>query len=135
MAKRGRKPRPHGLKLLDGTAKPGDEPDVELPEPEDGTPPNWLDTSDALEEWDRLYALLVDTRVLTQGDLSALAHLCKLHGKVVALYRAGEFPNSSQIQQLRTYYNEFGLTPASRARVKPAGRAEKKNPFAGLKSG
>lgn len=128
MAKPGRKPKPHMIKVLQGTAK-GDGAGVPFPQAEVGSPPNWLDTPDVLEEWDRLYGLLSTTRVLTEGDLSALAHLCKLHGKTVALYRAGEFPTSSQIQQLRTYFNEFGLTPASRGRVGAVGRGKEENPF------
>ena len=128
MAKRGRKPKPHSLKVLGGTDK-GAPPEVQLPEPDDGTPPNWLTDADALEAWDRLYELLSGTRVMTVGDVDSLAQLCALQGKVIMIYRNGGTPNSSQLQQLRTYYNEFGMTPASRGRVKAASDGVESNQF------
>ena len=135
MANRGRKPKPHALKLLGGTAKPGAEPEIALPLAEDGTPPNWLTEPDAIEVWDRLYHLLSGLGVLTEGDVDALAQLCDLQGQIIKARRIGGLPNSSLVQQLRTYYNEFGMTPASRGRVKAPGNSKASNPFAGLKTG
>ena len=134
MAQRGRKPKPHRLKVLHGTAS-GTAPGVELPIAEDGTPPNWLTDADALEAWDRLYTLLSGSRVMTVGDMDGLAQLCALQGKVIMTYRAGATPASSTIQQLRTFYNEFGLTPASRGRVKSVGKGEAGNAFLKLTKG
>ena len=133
MAKRGPKPKPDALKRLAGTDQPSRMMDnaVEFPTPEFGesAPPNWLTNADAVAEWDRLYGLLKANRVLTVGDLTMLAHLCRLHGSIVRRTRAGmDVPSASEAQN-RTNYAEFGLTPSSRTRVL-AGEARRKNKFA-----
>ena len=134
MAKRGAKPKPRALKLLQGTER-AEGIEIEIPPVEDGTPPNWLVNPDAVEVWDRLYLLLSGLGVLTLGDVDALAQLCDLQGQIIHARRLGAVPNSAMIQQLRTFYNEFGLTPASRGRVRAAGNTKASNPFAGLKTG
>ena len=130
----GRKPKPHGLKVLQGTAKPGDEPEVEFPEAEDA-PPYWMTNEHAQREWDVLFPLLSATRVLTEADKSKLAHLCMAHGEIVQLYQVNQFPSASKLARLSGLYSDFGLDPVSRGRVKPAGKAEDKNPFGKLKTG
>ena len=138
MAKRGRKPKSAAMKALSGTERADRKLDhtVEFPAPELGEsePPNWLTNPDAVAEWDRLYPLLEASRILTAGDLTMLAHLCRLHGSIVQKARAGvDVPSSAEAQN-RTNYAEFGLTPSSRTRVPAAPPVKKKNKFAELRA-
>ena len=129
---RGRKPKPPALKVIAGTDQPcrmGGAA-AALPEVKDETaPPDWLTQADAVAEWARVEPMLRASRVLTEGDLTALAHLCQLHGACVKLYRAGLEPTAAQLTQLRTFYAEFGLTPSSRSRVSSGGPKDDGNPF------
>ena len=131
----GRKPKPHGLKVLHGTVKPGDEPEVEFPEADTDAPPYWVTDEHALREWDNLFPLLSDTRIMTEADRTMLGHLCNLHSEIVKCYLVAQVPSGSKLARLQGMYAEFGLTPASRGRVKATGDGKAKNPFAGLKTG
>ena len=89
MATRGRKPKPTALKLLEGN--PGKRPINEHePVPPKGTVkcPTWLEP-EAKKEWKRLAPSLEAMGVLTQADLTSMQSFC----------------------------SEFGLTPATRARI------------------
>lgn len=135
MTQVGRKPKPTAQKVLQGTFRKDRHGDggVEYPRTQGAQPPYWLTNHDARDEWDRLVPILEEQLVLTEGDWTNLAHMCVLHGKIVALYKAGEFPTTSQLAELRKLANEFGLTPASRARI-PSNKVKKQsNPFAELK--
>ncbi len=127
------KRKPTKLHLLEGTDRKDravDEPDYE---PTDGAePPDWLLGPEAILEWERLTGLLEDQRVLTDPDLTMLGHLCNYHAKVVSTWRMGETPKAATITQLRMMYLEFGLTPASRAKVSKSGEEPDKNAFAKL---
>ena len=140
-AKRGRKPKPHALKVLQGTAK-ADVADLVLPEARDLEPPVWMLEIDnpavrrtAVEEWEKLALLLSESKVLTEGDLTQLAHACQLHGQIVNDYRKGLAVTAADRAQLRTAYSEFGLTPASRTRVKAGEKSREDNRFGKLKQG
>lgn len=125
--------KPRALKVLEGTQrKDRDRAEPEFPPVSGAAPPDWLSTTDAVTEWRRLAALLEATRVLTEGDLTALGHLCNLHGACVKLYRAGMQPTAAELTQLRLGLAEFGLTPASRSKAAPAWTAKKSNPFQNL---
>ena len=118
------------MKVLTGTDRADrmhDEPD--LPIAEEFEPPEWLSSPAARQEWDRLVGLLSPARILTEGDLSALGHLCNLHGACVKLYQAGMAPTAAQLTQLRLLLGEFGLTPASRSNAGVAEQKERGNPF------
>ncbi len=129
-----RQRKPHGMKVLHGT----DRPDRDKAEPEfpviecEIDPPDWLCGPDAVNEWRRIVALLLPTRVLTDGDVTALGHLCNLHHACVTLYRAKLQPHAATLTQLRLYLAEFGMTPASRSKANPVGGGQKKNPFTDL---
>lgn len=126
--------KPQRLKVLEGTARPDrDYGEPELPEAEDLSAPDWLVGPDAVGEWDRLTAVLGSVRVLSEGDRTALGHLCNLHGRCVRLWRAGEAPTAAELTQLRLYFTEFGLTPASRSKAGQIGEAESANAFNQLK--
>jgi phage terminase small subunit len=131
---RGRKPKPDHLRVVAGTDRPcvrrGEGPKFEaaagaLP------PPAFMKSKDARAEWNRLVPMLQANKLLTDADMTALVHLCQLHGAIVALYRKDCEPTAAQLSQLRIYLAEFGLTPASRTRVGGTGSGEKKNRFTG----
>ena len=130
----GRRLKPHGLKVLEGTAD-GEAPEVSFPVAGDLSPPPWLENAHALKEWHTLIEILSASRVLSDADMTMLGHLCRLHGKIVQGYIGETSPTAAELTQLRTFYTEFGLTPSSRTRVKAAGSVKESNPFAGLKTG
>lgn len=113
------------LRVIAGTLRPcrdALEPALPLPLVTEVPPaPDWLPNAHAVGEWDRLAPLLVANGLLSQAGLSAFGVLCALHGKLVQLWAAGESPRASTIAQYRGLVNDFGFTPMSQGRVKPAG--------------
>jgi P27 family predicted phage terminase small subunit len=141
MARRGPPPQPTRLKLLKGN--PGKRPlNGREPQPPCNTPscPRWLGP-EAKKAWRRTVSLLRAARILTQMDGDALTAYCQTYARWQAaeqfLAQHGEvypvrdergnvrcmaqFPQVSiarnLIQVLRSYQQEFGLTPSSRTRV------------------
>ena len=136
MATRGRKPKPTALKLLEGN--PGKRPINEHePVPPKGTVkcPTWLE-SEAKKEWKRLAPSLEAMGVLTQADLTAFAGYCQAyarwkeaeefisqHGSIFQTPSGyvQQVPQVSIAQQnlkiMQSFCSEFGLTPATRARI------------------
>lgn len=125
MAVRGRKPKPTGLKLI--TGNPGRR---ELPESEeDFTPgdlvlPSWLDEkertyrTDFVEEWDRIVSQLQDWGIIGKVNAGAVEGICVLFANFRRAVRNSESAEARQtIDGYRKALNEFGLTPASKARV------------------
>ena len=136
MAVRGRKPKPTALKQLEGN--PGKRPLNERePTPPKGTIrcPNWLE-AEAKKEWKRLAPSLEAVGVLTTADITAFAGYCQAYAR---WREAEEFLSqhgtifktpSGYVQQvpqvsiamqnlkiMQSFCAEFGLTPASRARL------------------
>ena len=129
--------KPTSLKVVAGTDRPCRRPEsapVEMPALDHiPDPPDWLPNAHAVKEWQRLAPILTANKLLTEAGLSALGHLCALHGKVVQLYSAGEAPVASMVAQLRGLMNDFGLTPVAQGKVKAGGDETKAgNKFAGL---
>lgn len=126
--------KPQQLKVIAGTDQPcrrdpveslfKEEPLQLLPEP-----PEWLPNDHARREWRRLTPILVANKLLTESSLQSLGILCAVYGKIVQLYAAGEAPIASQLAQYRALAAEFGMTPLSQAKMKPAAPAEKTNRF------
>ena len=136
MATRGRKPKPTALKLLEGN--PGKRPINEHePVPPKGTVkcPTWLEP-EAKKEWKRLAPSLEAMGVLTQADLTAVAGYCQAyarwkeaeefisqHGSIFQTPSGyvQQVPQVSIAQQnlkiMQSFCSEFGLTPATRARI------------------
>ncbi len=124
--------KPPQLKILSGTKRPCRETPIhvdidlvsELPEA-----PDWLPNPHAVDEFNRLAALLRANGLLTPGGVGVLAHLCALFGKLVQLWRAGDTPSGHLMAQYRNLSNDFGLTPIAQGKVsvsggeKPAGNA------------
>lgn len=145
MATRGRKPKPATLHLLNGNPSKRNleerfekETDArEIAVKEAPPAPTWLDPI-ARKEWERVAKLLMQLRILTEADLSALEMYCKSYSRWQEAERQMDAakstvfkPNkdSSYIQQLpqvsiaqkyqkicKDWMSEFGLTPSARAR-------------------
>jgi P27 family predicted phage terminase small subunit len=133
---RGRTPKPTRLKILDGQTRPASSADE--PQPDNALPerPAIL-TGEARKEWDRITVLLLELKMLAQVDRAALAAYCQCWARWVSaekkLKHKGaviKSPNGCPIQnpylgiantalkQLKTFLTEFGLTPASRTRIR-----------------
>jgi P27 family predicted phage terminase small subunit len=152
MAK-GRPKKPTALKVLEGN--PGKRPlPVNEPKPVEIAPdcPEHLD-DEAKKEWERIAPELESLGLLTYIDKAALAGYCqawsrwveaemilKKHGILVK--SPNGFPMQSPalaiankaMEQIKEYLVEFGMSPASRTRVK-AQKSEKSKGISGLLSG
>lgn len=114
-----RRRTPNHLKIVRNTAQPVRMRPEELafaPITGDIQPPDWLEVH-AMKEWKRIVPILQRKRVLSEADLSALAMMCMLHGKIVKASIGGVEVHAADTAQLRLYLSEFGLTPAARTRV------------------
>lgn len=106
---------PVHMKLLAGTQR-NDRPEYEgsLPEvqgyEEVPPPPLWL-TAIAVQEYMRLAPLLIKSKLLNEGTMSAFCQMCALHGKIVQQYMADMVPPMSWISNLRNLHGDFGLNP------------------------
>lgn len=152
MAARGPKPKPTKMKVITGTARVGrlnpDEPDLPPSRP---SPPGFL-SDEAKAEWERVIEGLYRAGIMTFVDVASLAAYCQAYGrweqaekaldkfaqKDLATYglmmkttsgNAIQNPlvgaaNKAMADMVR-YAAEFGMTPASRARVKGDGNGKK----------
>lgn len=132
---RGRKPQTPEQKRAKGETRPSrtelamvvDFPKVsEVPKA-----PGWLTNPDALQLWDDLAGRLVAGGLMTVVDQYALAHLCQLHGEIVDEVQRRCKPTSADRTRLQGFFAEFGLTPASRSRVRATDAGNKGNKFTG----
>ena len=136
MATRGRKPKPTALKVLEGN--PGKRPlNDREPVPPRATLkcPAWL-LPEAKKEWKRLAPALEAMGVLTMADLTAFEGYCQAyarwkeaeafitqHGSLFQTPSGSvqQVPQVSIAQQnlqiMQSFCSEFGLTPATRARI------------------
>ena len=136
IATRGRKPKPTGLKVLEGN--PGKRPiNFAEPHPEKKLPdcPEWLE-NEAKAEWKRLAVSLYNLGLLTELDMAAFASYCQAyarwkeaeefisqHGSIVKT-KTGYWQQVPQVSIAQTYLKimnkaaaEFGLTPSARSRI------------------
>lgn len=145
MSRAGRPTKPTALKLVSGTARKGrlnaEEPKPQVVAPD---PPAYLDAI-AAGEWRRIVQELAAVGVMSNLDTVALAAYCTAFSRwreaedALALFRAQDpkakglviktiqgnliqnplvgMSNQAMAAMVR-YGSEFGLTPASRARVK-----------------
>ncbi len=141
MGRRGPPPQPSRLRLLKGN--PGKRSlNAREPELPCKTPscPRWLGP-EARKVWRRTVSLLRVARILTQVDADALTAYCQVfarwqklesfldqHGEVFPirdergnLRYMQQFPQvaiaRNLLQILRSYQQEFGMTPSARTRV------------------
>lgn len=126
--------KPRHLKAIAGTVRKDRDAPVEVDLPlVDAVPsaPDWLPNNHAVKEWNRLAAILVANKLLTEADLATLGHMCALHGKIVQLYAAGESPTASMASTLRVMQSDFGLSPVARGKVAPLPAEKKGSKFEG----
>jgi len=129
---RGRKPTSPNLKVLAGTTRPDrvkpDAPEYDLVEnfPD---PPQHLN-SDGAEMWRRLGDQLVSARVMQVVDLFSLEQLCYAWQCFRKKAKAEMEATAAETTALKSLFSEFGMTPASRAKVTSSGEKEKGNKFA-----
>lgn len=134
---RGRKPKPTTLKLVSGN--PGKRAvNRDEPRPDPGIPscPDHVHGA-ARGEWDRITAELAKMGLLTQPDRAAVAAYCAAYGRWVEAERLVEKCLTYQhgglmkvnpavrvahdaMVLMHKYLSEFGLSPASRTRIKVA---------------
>ena len=138
MATRGRKPLPTALKILEGDRGKGRRPlNENEPRPPKGVIkcPSWL-VPEAKKEWKRLAPSLEAMGLLTIWDIDSFSAYCQAYAR---WREAEEFLSqhgtifktpSGYVQQvpqvsiamqnlkiMQSFCAEFGLTPASRARL------------------
>jgi len=138
MATRGRKPLPTALKVLEGDRGKGRRPintGEPVPSSENVKCPTWL-MPEAKKEWKRLAPSMTAMGILTNHDLEAFAGYCQAyarwreaeefltqHGTIFKTPSGyvQQVPQVSIAQQnlkiMQSFCSEFGLTPASRARI------------------
>lgn len=105
------------------------EPEIEFEQlTEAPQAPDWLPVH-AKSYFQRIVPLLMAKRVLTQVDEEALHIMCMAYGKIRQAAEAGADLNASLLAQLRLYQTEFGLTPASRAKITKGPDGGKGNAF------
>ena len=124
--------KPHAFKLISGSRRVerGTPSGVQLPPLEVAPPPpEWLLDDAAVEEWNRLASLLVANRMVSDMDLGTLAHLCAVHGQIVACYLAGITPKGSLVGVYASMSAAFGLTPATRSKAISTQTGTTANPF------
>lgn len=143
MATRGRKPKPTAMKELEGN--PGKHPlNTSEPKPNKKAPacPKWLEP-EAKKEWRRLAKQMEAIGILTEVDMAAFAGYCQAyarwkeaeefitqHGTIVKTPSGywQQVPQVSIAQQnlkiMQSFCSEFGLTPATRARIIAGGASE-----------
>jgi len=140
---RGRKPKPTRVKEV--TGNPGKRPlNDQEPQLAAGVPDIPAHLNDvARAEWERIAPQLAAAGVLTQADRAALAGYCvawarwveaeekvRASGLLLKDKDSGKlFKNpflaiaNEALAQMRGFASEFGLSPASRSRVKAQGKA------------
>jgi P27 family predicted phage terminase small subunit len=146
VAKRGRKPKPPHLKLIEGN--PGKRPIPELPQAPSGAPnePTWSDVfgrgkpleplrKAAAREWKRVVPILDNLGYLSPIDVRILTDYCVCVARLEQCEREittrgllvetpsgfarnpAITPANQYRQQLRFYLSELGLGPSSRGRL------------------
>lgn len=126
MAKRGRKPKPRALKLVEGNAGKREIPDDELPTTGEPTPPDFvLRDADAMARWDDYAPRLIELGVLGENDSDNFGMWCWLMAEF-ARYPAGF--SASKISQVRALASSFGMDPSSRTRLPGKPKKDEEDP-------
>lgn len=129
---KGKVPKPQYLKAISGTERPDriETEVLQFPAMQDvPIPPKWLD-ADAARFWYDTSRILVDSGALTESSLGMFAMLCSLHSVIIKDFEKGFVPETKVLAQYRAYSNDFGLSPLSKGKVRPAEKPKEKNPFA-----
>lgn len=130
---RGRKPVAPALKVLRGTNQPcrdrPDAPEFDLVE-KFPDPPQHLNV-DGADMWYDLGRQLVNAKVLQTTDLYSLEQLCFTWQQFRKRAKADMESTAAETTALKALFSEFGLNPASRAKLKAGGDGPKDNKFSG----
>jgi len=149
MAK-GRKAMPANMRLLHGTHREdrhggGLSVNIVNPDPPEGMP------EAATAEWKRMAPILSGYRILSDLDLTTLQAYCRVYarwleaerlldesGKLVFTTKSGYQAQSAYLsiinqclKQMQSLMAEFGMTPASRERLKAIASAPKQQDLFG----
>lgn len=150
------KPRPAGLKLVEGRSPGRDSGGRKVAEPPafkriPPEPPEWL-PDEARAEWDRVVPELARLDLLKPVDRSALTAYCLTWDRLVQAQRQMQEDGSvlsmnsqgrvrhpavavieAASKELRSWAGEFGLTPSAESKVGRQGDddGDQANPFAG----
>jgi P27 family predicted phage terminase small subunit len=129
MGKRGPKPTPTNTLKIRGSWRADTREDEPMPDVKIPDCPEWL-KGEALKEWNRITPLLVARNVLTEWDMTCLALYCDAWGDYVfaqgydrddlepdGISKISAFKNKAWDKVMKAAA-EFGLTPASRTKVK-----------------
>lgn len=128
-------PIPANLKLIAGTSRP----DREIADPVNVEPltrvppvPTWLNNYLAVEEWRRITPILVRYKLMTEGDIPAVATMCDLYATYICNSLEGRKSDASMIAQLRSLWTDFGMTPLARSKIRnPDTQKNPKSKFGG----
>lgn len=105
---------PRHLKLLRGTLQPCRDTlpaGPGLPAIEGETrPPAWMQDVSAVAEFRRLSSALVANKMLTQGNVVLLAHLCMLHARLQEAWVSDSTPTAALLTVYRRLSGDLGLT-------------------------
>jgi len=131
----GPRPKPRGLKLIEGNPGRRRLPNGAKPRPIAPEPPEWLSDA-AREEWDRLAPEIEELGLLTGADRAAFAGYCSAyaswvaaegflaaHGATVTAQSGYLMPHPMvavarhERAAMHRLGQEFGLTPFSRSRI------------------
>lgn len=95
--------------------------------------PNHL-TGEATRKWNELVPILYENGLLTVLDVDCLILLCQTWQRYSNAIKDNDQPMANRIHELYVkLLREFGMTPASRPRVRPIKPVrKKKNPFDGI---
>lgn len=147
----GRRPKPTNLLKFEGGYRKDRHGDGISPDPraEIPDPPKALGKGEALAEWNRITALLIETKCVTKLDRASLAAYCLEWARYVNANNKLRFGKTLMAESTkgtkmphpllrvsdRALSNmlricmEFGLTPASRSRLRVQAMAEQEDPL------
>lgn len=112
---------PHNLKVISGTVQPCRvEPESVSWEPLTEVPPAppWLNNYLAVEEWQRITPFLIRLKLMSEGDIPAVATMCDLYAGYICAALEGRKVDASTIAQMRGLWADFGMTPLSRSKIR-----------------
>ena len=130
---RGVKPKPDGLKVIQGTfqkcrGRDDSSPSFDIVE-DFPSPPSSLDV-DGVEMWNNVGKQLVAAKVLQVVDMYVLEQLCYSWQIFRRNSKAGMPMTAADNTSLRGLFSELGMTPASRSKVSAGVEKAAGNKFA-----
>jgi phage terminase small subunit len=128
----GRKPKPVELKIFEGNPGHHPIPNIMKSVPVKPTCPEWL-SEYAREEWNRKIDEVSRLGILTKLNISLFEALCAAYGEMKqAIIQHDRIASTQWIQQYRLLCGEFGMSPASIAKMPIPKDTGKDEDFGGL---